>query len=53
MKVLLQHKASGLYLKDIGITTHDTLEEGVPKVFATGSISDSYADTSGVAGVGV
>jgi hypothetical protein len=26
MKVLLQHKESGLYLKDIGVTTHDTLE---------------------------
>jgi hypothetical protein len=26
MKVLLQHKESGLYLKDIGITTHDTLD---------------------------
>lgn len=26
MKVLLQHKESGLYLKDIGVTTHDTLD---------------------------
>ena len=26
MKVLLQHKESGLYLKDIGVTTHDTID---------------------------
>ncbi len=26
MKVLLQHKESGLYLKDIGDTTHDTMD---------------------------
>lgn len=26
MKVLLQNKESGLYLKEIGVTTHDTLD---------------------------
>ena len=26
MKVLLQHKESGLYLKDIGVTTHVTMD---------------------------
>ncbi|KAB2650285.1 MAG: hypothetical protein DVB33_05175 [Verrucomicrobia bacterium] len=26
MKVLLQHKESGLYLKDIGVTTNDYLD---------------------------
>ena len=26
MKVLLQHKESGLYLKEIGVTTYDTLD---------------------------
>lgn len=26
MKVLLQHKESGLYLKDAGVTTHDPAE---------------------------
>jgi hypothetical protein len=35
------------------VCTVNILIEGVPKVFATGSNADSYADTSGVAGVGV